>query len=44
MRRVPFSDWMLRDRASSDYICPNCLHVERVMYRVRHDGTLEEVD
>lgn len=44
MKAVPFSDWMLYDRASVDYMCPSCLHVERVKYRVRHDGTLEEVD
>lgn len=44
MSVVPFSDWLLYDWASIDYICPKCLHVERVRYRVRHDGTLEEDD
>ena len=44
MQSVPFSDWLLYDRASIDYICPECCHTVRVSYRVRHDGTLEECD
>lgn len=44
MRAAPFSEWVLFDRATIDYICPECCHTERVRYRVRHDGTLEEVD
>ena len=30
MRLVPESEWQLFDVRTVDYICPNCLHVERV--------------
>lgn len=36
--------WSLRDRATQDFMCPNCLHVETVAYRIRPDGTLEETE
>lgn len=36
--------WSLRDRATQDFMCPNCLHAETIRYRIRADGTLEEME
>ena len=42
MRMVPESDWHLYELASVDYICPNCMHVERHEYIVAERARREE--
>ena len=42
MRPVIDGVWSLHDRATQDFMCPRCLHVETIRYRIRPDGTLEE--
>lgn len=41
MRPIVGSEWRLWDAMAQDFMCPNCLHVEVVRYRRRHDGTFE---
>lgn len=42
MRMVPDSEWHLYEFASIDYICPNCMHVERHEYIVAERARREE--